>query len=556
MELTKMRIALLSWESLHSIVVGGVAVHVTELGAALERKGHEVHIFTRVGPGQPLYDWIDGVHYHRCPYPFHPDFVDDVNNMCRAFVDHVFAVEDHLGPFDIIHAHDWLAANAMIWIKHGRERRGILTIHATEYARCGNTFPGGQSHRVRDQERAGTYWADHVIAVSQATKDELLWMYEVPDWKVTVAPNGVSANRFDREVDVAEVRARYQIGPLDPTILFCGRLVWQKGPDLLMEAVPSILRHYDRAKFIFAGDGGMRGQLEDRARQLGVAHATRFLGHMNGDGLVDIFKSCDVVCVPSRNEPFGIVVLEAWSAEKAVVVTQCGGPNEFVDHEVNGLKIHPNVDSVAWGLGTALADFDRARSLGRNGRHTVTSRFTWDAVAAATLKVYDPSLAEAEPAPEKADYITELKATTPAEPVEILDHELVPEADQPRHIGIAAELILDEDDLDVPAQEALAACQEAAAPHGVRLLVDGDRIGLTGDLTTVFAALQRCQEVICDLGGSHSSIRIASRPPDSLLHHLGDASEHLVLTGVESGSEPPSPGSPRRKAVRKIDRVA
>ena len=60
-----MRTALLSWETLHSIPVGGVGVHVTELAAALERKGQEVHVFTRVGPGQSLYDWIDGVHYHR-----------------------------------------------------------------------------------------------------------------------------------------------------------------------------------------------------------------------------------------------------------------------------------------------------------------------------------------------------------------------------------------------------------------------------------------------------------------------------------------------------------
>ncbi|MEJ2720517.1 MAG: glycosyltransferase family 4 protein, partial [bacterium] len=163
-----MRIAMLSWESLHSVAVGGISQHVTELAAALERKGHDVHVFTRLAPGQARYDRIDGVHYHRCPYPGHSDFVDDINNMCRAFVDHVFATEDMGGEFDVIHAHDWLAANAMIWIKQGRGRRGILTIHATEYARCGNAFPPGRSHRIRDQERAGTYWADKVICVSNA----------------------------------------------------------------------------------------------------------------------------------------------------------------------------------------------------------------------------------------------------------------------------------------------------------------------------------------------------------------------------------------------------
>src|SRR5262245_3730980 len=155
-----MRIAMLSWESLHSICVGGVGVHVTELAAALERKGHDVHVFTRMGRGQNHYDRIDGVHYHRCPFDLHPNFVDEVNNMCRSFVHHLFRVEDYSGfHFDIVHAHDWLAGNAMIWVKHQKNRRGILTIHSTEYGRCGNKFWNGQSDRIRYQERAATYWA-------------------------------------------------------------------------------------------------------------------------------------------------------------------------------------------------------------------------------------------------------------------------------------------------------------------------------------------------------------------------------------------------------------
>src|SRR5206468_1329470 len=105
----KMRIAMLSWESLHSICVGGVGVHVTELGAALERKGHEVHVFTRMGPWQPHYERIDGVHYHRCPFDLQPNFVDEVNNMCRSFVHHLFQSENYIGAFDVVHAHDWLA---------------------------------------------------------------------------------------------------------------------------------------------------------------------------------------------------------------------------------------------------------------------------------------------------------------------------------------------------------------------------------------------------------------------------------------------------------------
>jgi len=379
---------MLSWETLHSVAVGGVSGHVTELSAALERRGHEVHVFTRMGPGQKYHDWIDGVHYHRCPYPPHHELVDDINNMCRAFVERVFIVEDMIGPFDVVHAHDWLAANAMIWIKQGRGRKGVLTIHSTEYARCGNTFPGGRSVRIREQERAGTYWADKVICVSNATRNEIKWMYEVPEWKTAVIYNGVSSSRFDVDLDVENARRAHDIGPLDPTVLFCGRLEWQKGPDLLMEAIPWVLRYHSNAKFVFAGEGGMRRDLERRAWQIGAGSAVRFVGFRDTNDVVRFFKFSDGVCVPSRNEPFGIVILEAWSASKPVVATDRGGPSEFVQHDYNGLKIAPHPESIAWGLGTLLSDFDRARWMGENGKRQVGELFTWEVIATQTAGVF------------------------------------------------------------------------------------------------------------------------------------------------------------------------
>ncbi len=385
-----MRIALLSWESLHSIPVGGVGAHVTELAAALERKGHEVHVFTRMGWGQAYLERIHGVWYHRCAFALNPNFVDEIQNMCRSFVHHVYATEDYLdAPFDVIHAHDWLASNAMVWIKQGRRRKTILTVHSTEYGRCGNHFWGGQSARIREHERHGTYCADRVITVSQALKGEVMWMYNLPGWKVEPIYNGVNAHAFDGWIpDSGVIRRGYSIGPLDPMVLFAGRLTAQKGPDLLVEAIPMILRYHPRTKFVFAGDGDLRGQCERRAWQLGVAHACRFLGYRGGVDLQNLYKISDVVCIPSRNEPFGITILEAWSAGKPVVASKNGGPDEFVWHEVTGLKIYPTPESLAWGLGTLFTDFEWARWMGRNGRVAAETAFSWDAIAERTLGVY------------------------------------------------------------------------------------------------------------------------------------------------------------------------
>src|SRR5439155_26500518 len=107
--------------------------------------------------------------------------------------------------------------------------------------------------------------------------------------------------------------------------------------------------------------------------------------------------------VPSRNEPFGIVVLEAWSAGKLVVATMNGGPNEYVRHGTDGLKIYANADSVAWGLGTLFSNWEAARAMGESGRQSVARSFTWEVIADRTLDVYRELMrpvAQPEPRPQ------------------------------------------------------------------------------------------------------------------------------------------------------------
>jgi glycosyltransferase involved in cell wall biosynthesis len=132
----------------------------------------------------------------------------------------------------------------------------------------------------------------------------------------------------------------------------------------------------------------MRAQLESRVHDMGLGRAARFVGHRSPADLVGLYKAADVVCVPSRNEPFGIVILESWGASKPVVVTRNGGPAEFVRHGETGLVVSDNRDSIGWGVGTALRDLDAARDMGCRGRHTAESRFSWDVIVERTESEY------------------------------------------------------------------------------------------------------------------------------------------------------------------------
>jgi len=388
-----MRIGLFSWESLHSIPVGGIAHHVTELAAALERKGHEVHVFTRIGPNQKIYEVIDGVHYHRCPFGFHSDFVQEMNNMSKSMAYYFFQTENVSGSFDIIHGHDWHVVNALDEIKKARNKKIIFTLHSNQFGRDGNRFHNGKAADIKNIEWYGTYIADRVIVCSQTMKKETQWIHRVPEWKMRVIHNGISFHKFNGFIDPwRDVKSRYGIGPMDPVALFIGRMTYQKGPDMLLEAIPDVLKDYNNAKFIFVGDGYMKAQLEHRARELNVAHAVRFTGYVPEDEKIRLLKACDCVVVPSRNEPFGIVVLEAWAAGKPVIATHGTGAGEIVWHEVTGLRVYQTPNSIAWGIKTIFSNFEKARWMGKNGRYAAEKAFNWDKIADETLKVYEEVL--------------------------------------------------------------------------------------------------------------------------------------------------------------------
>lgn len=385
-----MKIAMLAWESMHSIAVGGIAPHVTELAQALTARDHEVHIFTRRKENQRRYDLINGVHYHRCAYDYNPDFLIDMANMADSFYRHLAEVEDGYGEhFDIVHGHDWMITPALTRVKNERHGSIVMTVHSTEYGRCGNElFWHGQSKRIRDLEWEGTFIADRVVCVSESLRKETLWLYSVPPDKAVAIYNGVDASRFDIPVNVQEVRHSCKVKSDEPYILFAGRLAWQKGPDLLLDAAPMVLKKCPKAKFVFAGEGDMRPQLEAKVSTAGINSSIRFIGYRAGKDLVGLFKSADLIVVPSRNEPFGIVILEAWSASKAVVATRTGGPAEFVRHKDTGWTVPCDADSIGSGLTSVLADDNHARRMGLAGRKEAETRFSWENIASQTEEIY------------------------------------------------------------------------------------------------------------------------------------------------------------------------
>lgn len=386
-----MKIVFLCWECMHGIRTGGLAPAATMLAESVAKLGNEVHFITRSNEVKKGVEKINGIDYHYVP-AYGNNVVEYCHNLGMEMSRAVARIKESSGEIDVVHGHDWHVFQAVHEIKHG-SRFGspevVVTYHSTEYGRNGSAFGDWWEFReISAKEWYLSYISDKITAVSNELKNELMWLYGIPHSKIRAVPNGIFAEKFFKNVDAGRVKESYGIHPLAPVILFIGRLVVQKGPDLLLEAVPKVLSYRSDAKFIFVGDGGMKEHLVRRAKELGVEHAVRILGYINDEEQAEILNASDMVCIPSRNEPFGIVLLEAWSAGKAVVACDVGGLRENIENFKDGIKVYPAPESIAWGINYLINDAGGIRHLGENGRKKVLGRFTWKAVAEKMIDVY------------------------------------------------------------------------------------------------------------------------------------------------------------------------
>jgi glycogen(starch) synthase len=386
-----LKIAMFSWESLYTVQVGGLAVAVTMLAEELAEKGHEVSYFTRSAEGQPEYMRIHGVDYHAFPMAPEPSSYALSLGMSRTMAARLRRVEALRGRFDIIHGHDWLVVDALQDLKQ-EGRSIVMTYHSTAYGRNGGMagdWPGFRE--ISDRERYAGIIADRVTTVSGSMKAELNRLYGIPPDKIDVVPNAIHPRDYVMDLDPGAVKRRYGMPPGAPLILFVGRMEYQKGPDILLESAHEVLSQRPEAKFVFVGQGSMKEDLERRAWEMGLGASTMFPGFLSQLDYLEKLNACDLVVVPSRNEPFGLVLLEAWAAGKPVVAADVGGLSENVQHMVDGIKVNPDPRSVASGILSLLHNDGLMIGVAREGREKVKS-YSWDASVRTLLEVYTKAL--------------------------------------------------------------------------------------------------------------------------------------------------------------------
>ena len=390
-----MKILMLTWEYPPRIV-GGIARVVHDLSKRLIKDGHEVTVVTyRDNAGVPEYENEKGVNVYRVDnYMIHPNnFIDWIMQLNFNLIAKATEIINKESGFDVIHAHDWLVTYAAKSLKNAYDIPIVATIHATEAGRNSGIHDDTQRY-INDTEWLLTYEATEVIVNSNFMKNDLQRLFGLPYDKINVIPNGINLNNFTGIERDYDFRRQYAMDN-EKIILYVGRLVYEKGIQHLIAAMPKILSNYHDAKLVIAGKGGMIDELKAETSSLGLDNKVYFTGYMDSKKVQKMYKCADVAVFPSTYEPFGIVALEAMLAGVPTVVSDVGGLDEIVTHGVDGMKSYAgNSNSIADSVTALLYDHQLATNISKKARQKVKEQFNWEKIAQDTHFTYEKAICQ------------------------------------------------------------------------------------------------------------------------------------------------------------------
>ena len=381
---------------------GGMNVYIVETARRMARRGVEVEVFTRATSSEqpPVAELAPGVLVrHVAAGPFEGLGKNDLPSQLCAFTAGVLRTEAQNEPgwYDVVHSHYWLSGQVG-WL--ARDRWGVPLVHSAHtLARVKNAAlaagdPPEPVVRVIGEDQVVAE-ADRMIGNTDAEARELVELYGADPHKVVTIAPGVDLDRFVPG-DRAASRRVLGLAPDAVVLAFVGRIQPLKAPDVLLRAAAELL-HRDpglRSRLVVLVAGGPSGSglaeptaLQQLGASLGIADVVRFLPPQ-GDGLVHVYRAADVVAVPSHNESFGLVALEAQACGTPVVAARVGGLPVAVADGRSGLLVAGH-GSGQWAdaLGSVVLVPGRRAELARGARPHA-EEFSWDRTTDALLATY------------------------------------------------------------------------------------------------------------------------------------------------------------------------
>jgi glycogen(starch) synthase len=386
-----MRVLVLSWEY-PPLIEGGLARHVRKLSENLAALGVDVHVLTRGREESPPEELLGDVLLHRVREPRRPAELGEFITWVEHMNTDMLAAGVELGDrfeFDIVHGHDWLVAVAGDHLAKRFDAPLGITIHATEYGRHQGWVQRHPQSHIHGIENWMANRAEQVITCSAYMRDHVSDIYGIEEERVAVIPNGIDPADLQTVDDgaIGALRARFA-SPREKLVLLVGRLVYEKGFQVALEAMPRMVSNLSNVRFLVAGSGTHEQELRAQATALGLDGHCTFLGWIGDDVLHTLYRIADLTVVPSIYEPFGLVALEAMASGCPCLVANTGGLREVVPHEEVGLRFRSrDPQSLAEVATRLLADETLGSRLVAEAYEHVRS-FDWTDVAERTRALY------------------------------------------------------------------------------------------------------------------------------------------------------------------------
>ena len=385
-----MRALILSWEY-PPLIEGGLARHVRKLAESLAELGIDVHVVARGREEDPPEEERGGVLIHRVREPERPrdlgEFVTWIERMNGDMLAHGVELGDRY-HFDVVHGHDWLVAGAGDHLANRFRAPFVVTIHATEYGRHQGWVGKHPQSYIHGVETWMANRAQRVITCSAYMREHVADIYGLEESRIAVIPNGIDPSELVPVDDLDALRGRFA-GPDETLVLLVGRLVYEKGFQLALEALPALMERVGDVRFIVAGSGTAERELREQATQLGLDGYGTFLGWIGDDVLHSLYRVADLTVVPSIYEPFGLVALEAMASGCPCLVADTGGLREVVPNEDVGLRFRSRDPSSLASLAERLLTDEelRDRLVAEASEHVLS--FDWADVARQVGAVYE-----------------------------------------------------------------------------------------------------------------------------------------------------------------------
>jgi glycosyltransferase involved in cell wall biosynthesis len=295
-------------------------------------------------------------------------------------------------PHDVIDAHDWLTFRAGIAAREVSGRPFVAHIHATEFDRVGDHG----NPVILEREAEGLHAADRIISNSHVLKRRCIERFGVPADRVDVVHWGIDGTAPPpiAALSPLTIPARGTRRTRPPTVLFLGRVTWQKGPEYFIEVAGRVAPFVPSARFVVAGTGDMLPRLMRRAAELGIAGKVYFTGGLQGPDVARAYRMADVCVMPSVNEPFGLVALESVRHGTPCIVPRTSGVAEVL---TNAFKVDFwDVDEMTNQVVALLRYPELQQEMRENGTaETEAPRFGLEEPARLTVESYRRSVTPA-----------------------------------------------------------------------------------------------------------------------------------------------------------------